>query len=372
MSEGRLLQGSHMRIATVYQPRRFYPFTIRGRKFSRHSMDNIVWVRLSQAIAALGFDVDLVTDARRDLPLGPSGFRCVAFPRAGWSGYDAAFTFVPAGYQTLAQELDPSQLPVLSILGSVVGRTDDTSGVYFFGEPRRRLYEIQQQVQANSKVVIIQTEANKELWEREFGSGDKVLLIPGAVDRSIPPPAKNPFDGFKEKIAIYIGHIYRKEQKEVNLDWQRRLNRLGALLKKKDVRLCFLGSGDLDELDGRVVTVLGKVPNEQMWDYQYFADVGIVLAQGRVQRNESTKIYYYLRTGLPVVSEAPVPNNDVIREAGAGLIAEYGDETMLADMIQEAAHRRWDHDSAIRYILDHHTYEHRAALYQRAILSLGR
>jgi hypothetical protein len=133
-----------------------------------------------------------------------------------------------------------------------------------------------------------------------------------------------------------------------------------------------LGSGDLDHLDRKVVTVLGRVPLGQMWDYQYFAHAGIVLAQGRVQRNESAKIYYYLRTGLPVVSEAPVPNNHVIREAGAGLIAEYGDETLLADAIQEAARRQWDREAAIRHILDHHTYEHRAVLFRRAILSARR
>ena len=215
-------------------------------------MNNIMWVRLSQAIAALGFEVDLVTDARRDLPLGPPGFRCVSFHRARWSGYDVAVTLRQAGYQTLAREAGRALPPVISVLTSVVGRTDDVPGVHFFGEPRRLLYEAQQQIQAASRCVVIQTEPNRELWDQEFGGGGKVVLIPGAVDRTIPPPAKNPFSGLKEKVAIYIGHIYRKEQKEINLDWQRRLNRLGAALKKRNMRLCFLGSGNLDQLDGKV------------------------------------------------------------------------------------------------------------------------
>ena len=335
-------------------------------------MDFISWAHMSQAIATLGFEVDLITDARKDLPHGPHGFRCVSFRGAKWSGYDGAIGFKQAGFQTLRKEAGRALPPVVSLLTSVVGRTDDVPGVYFFGEARRRLYEAQQQIQATSQCVVMQTESNRELWDQEFGGGDKVVMIPSATDRVIPPPGANPFGGFREKIAIYIGHLYYREQRAVNLDWQHRLNRLGAALGRRRIRLFFLGPGYVDEIDDQAVTVLGRVPNERVWDYQYFADVGVVLAQGPVQRNESAKIYYYLRTGLPVVSEAPVPNNHVIQEANAGLIVEYGNEDLLADAIHEVVHSKWDHEGAIRYILDHHTYEHRAPLFQRAILSVTR
>jgi glycosyltransferase involved in cell wall biosynthesis len=203
-----------------------------------------------------------------------------------------------------------------------------------------------------------------------FGSCSNVLVIPTGVDRKIPPPRKNPFAGFNEKIAVCIGHIYQKEQKEVNLDWQRRLNRLGELLKRRNIRLCFIGSGETEELDEDAVTYLGRVPNEEIWDYQYFADVGIVFAQGNIQHNESSKIYYYLRTGLPIVSEAPVPNNYLIRDAGVGLVVDYADDAMMVDAIEEAAYRQWNREEAIRYVLDHHTWDHRAAVYEQAILGL--
>ncbi len=45
------------------------------------------------------------------------------------------------------------------------------------------------------------------------------------------------------------------------------------------------------------------------WDWQHHARAGIVFAQGPVQDNESSKIYYYLRTGLPVI----------MRSLGAGI-----------------------------------------------------
>ena len=61
---------------------------------------------------------------------------------------------------------------------------------------------------------------------------------------------------------------------------------------------------------------LGKVAAEAVWDGQRAARAGVVLAQGPAQDNESSKIYYYLRTGLPVVCERPVPNAWLIEETG--------------------------------------------------------
>ena len=92
---------------------------------------------------------------------------------------------------------------------------------------------------------------------------------------------------------------------------------------------------------------------------------GIALAQGPVQHNESSKLYYYLRTGLPVVSEAPIPNNRVIEEARCGLIAPYGDDDTLAEMVEAAARRPWDRAQAVRYVLAFHTWDRRMQVYQQ-------
>jgi hypothetical protein len=138
-------------------------------------------------------------------------------------------------------------------------------------------------------------------------------------------------------------------------------------LKQKGIRLFLVGPGNTRHLDTDAVTYLGTVDNRQMWDYQYFADVGIVLAQGTVQHNESSKIYYYLRTGLPVVSEQPVPNNHIIQEAGLGFISNYADDRMMADMVEEAVHRRWERDQAVKYMLDNHTWDKRIDVYDPLI-----
>ena len=111
------------------------------------------------------------------------------------------------------------------------------------------------------------------------------------------------------------------------------------------------------------MTYLGAVENERVWDYNYIAHVGVVLAQGEVQHNESSKIYYYLRSGLPVVSESSVPNNFLIRESGLGLIADYGDDRMMAELIETAIHAQWPRKEATAYMLENHTWEKRAQVY---------
>ena len=99
-----------------------------------------------------------------------------------------------------------------------------------------------------------------------------------------------------------------------------------------------MGPGNVDQLDLDSVRYLGPIDNSRVWDYQYFANVGIALAQGKCTQ-ESSKIYYYLRTALPVVSEAPIPNNHLIKEANLGFIADYEDDQVMAEIIAEAVNQ---------------------------------
>jgi hypothetical protein len=85
-----------------------------------------------------------------------------------------------------------------------------------------------------------------------------------------------------------------------------------------------------------------------------------------MHNNESSKIYCYLRAGLPVVSESGFPNDHVVEESGLGFVAENGDLERMAALIVEAARRDWDRDRAVRYVLDKHTWDARAETYEHA------
>src|SRR6202035_1980493 len=70
---------------------------------------------------------------------------------------------------------------------------------------------------------------------------------------------------------------------------------------------------------------VGRIEASEYWNWQRHANVGLVLAQGPIQDNESSKIYYYLRTGLPVVCERGVPNSWLLEQTANGAVVDYCD-----------------------------------------------
>jgi hypothetical protein len=284
-----------------------------------------------------------------------------------WHSYDVIKTLFHDGFECLDSTGGGQHPFIISKMGSVVGRSDQNRGVHFFGQERSDLFATQMKINRQSRYITMLTKESRGLWETEHGRSENLLLVPTGVDREIPGPGVNPYGSAGGKIAVYIGNLYINCQPEINLLWQTRLNSLGHLLKQKGIRLFLVGPGNTDRLDPAAVTHLGPVDSRRIWDYQYFADVGIVLAQGQAQHNESSKIYYYLRTGLPVVSEAPVPNNRILQDANLGFISDYADDHMMAEMVEAAIFHKWDRHSAVNYMLENHTWDQRAQGYDRLI-----
>jgi hypothetical protein len=147
-----------------------------------------------------------------------------------------------------------------------------------------------------------------------------------------------------------------------------KLSALGAHLSVLGIRLFMFGYGDASAIDQAHVSHLGAIPYDETWDYFHFAQAGCVVAYGPwLHNNESTKIYYYLRAGLPVVSEDGFPNDHIVGESGLGFTVENGDMDLLAQKVAEATRRVWDRDRAVRYILENHTWDKGAQVHDRLI-----
>jgi glycosyltransferase involved in cell wall biosynthesis len=348
---------NRIRIATVYSNKRL-PLT---------DMAAIRWAKISEALADRGFQVDIILNTGNGIvPKGPN-LRLVPYALTKWEEYDVIKTLFNTGFENLLRFGGGDHPFIISKLGSVVAHDDNTEGVYFFGKIREELFEIQKIIAEKSRYVTVLTAPSRDLWIETFGQKHNLLLVPGAAEQHIPEPCVNPYSCFPEPIALYAGHIYDGSQPEINLLWKQRLNRLGGLLRKKGIRLCLLGTGNTKGLDKKSVTYLGAVEYDGIWDYHYFANAAIVLGQGPVQHNESTKIYYYLRTGLPVVGESSIPNNYLIGDADLGFIANYGDDQQMTEMVEAAIHNKWDREHAMRYILENHTWNTRGSIYEDVI-----
>ena len=345
-----------LRIACVYG---------RGREGPLAGMDWIRFWRMAEALARRGHEVDAVADWERPpVPSGPR-FRAVPFQRIEWSRYDVIKTLFHSGFESLSETGGGGHPFIVSKLGSVVGR-EQTAGVHFFGPVRERLFRLQLAIAQRSRFVTVLTDPSRELWRREHGPSPPLLQVPTGVDAVLPPPGPNPYPGVgvRGSVALFAGNLYGPaSQPEVNELWQERLNRLGRALRRRGVRLVAMGPGGVDWLDARAVLHVGQVELDTFWDWQRHAHVGVVLAQGRVQDNESSKIYYYLRTALPVVCERPVPNSGLIAQTGHGALVDYDDVAALADAATDLTRRPPPADGIAEYMVAQHSWDVRATLY---------
>jgi glycosyltransferase involved in cell wall biosynthesis len=350
------------KIVTVYRDSR--------GMFEPVEMGAIRWLRISEALARRGHSVDMAMHesfpqaleasiAARGLPL-----RRVPIRDVRWPEYDVVKTLFDLGFQTLERYGGSGHPFIISKLGSVVDARD-REGIYFYGGYREELYATQERINAASRYVTLLSERAIDLWRELFGPKQNLLLVPGAADRHIPEPGEDPFPAGPRPRILFAGNVYtRDHQAEANEILVTKLNQLGEILSGRGCRVYMIGAGDVSRLDPRYVTYLGSVLHEEAWNFLGHADVGIVVSAGAfMHNNESTKIYHYLRAGLPVVSESGFPNDDVVRHSGLGFVTESGDMQLMAQRIEEAAGAEWDRRGAVSYIIENHTWDTRAGVY---------
>ncbi len=114
-----------------------------------------------------------------------------------------------------------------------------------------------------------------------------------------------------------------------------------------------MGSGATDRLDNGAVIHLGEIDADQLWDFR--------IAQGPIQENESSKIYYYLRTGLPVVCERGVPNAWLIEQTGLGAMVDYDNVEDFARTVVHVAREMPKDEQVAEYMAREHSWDARAA-----------
>jgi len=355
------------KIVTVY-----YPGVTR---FMLTDMSFIRWLKISQALAHKGHRVDIAVNEplrrhwwkNRPLKMEP-GLRRVPLRGINYDNYDVIKTLFHIGFEIVEKGGGGSHPFIICKLGSVVGPRD-MEGIYFYGKNREWQFEVQKRMARSARYITVLSESAGDLWKQTVSAQNDLLLIPGAADRNIPPPLNDPFPGGSHKRCLFSGNIYSKtSQPEANAVLVSKLNTLGNLLSRHRIRLYFQGVGDSSGLDANVVAHLGSASYEDSWQAMHFADVGIVVSAGSfMHNNESTKIYHYLRAGLPVVCESGFPNDHVVESSGLGWLAENGNMEVMAAKIVRSIETEWDREAAVQYILDQHTWDKRAEIYDQVI-----
>jgi len=340
-----------------------------SRRFSFDSMNWIRWLRVGEALARLGYKTDLIYNGyisksiRQLIEKTPNlGIKSALL--LNWNKYDVLKILFHKGFQHLRYFNGIKHPFIITSLGSVFA-SHDQEGIYFFGKRRKDPYLIQNELIKHSKYVVVLTQKNEKVLRQEYPKYMNVLRVPTGVDSEIPVPGLNPYGGAKRRICIFAGNIYNhKTQPELNCLWQKRINEIGCKIKKNNIDLYFIGVGATNLLDSNAVTCLKPVPNHRFWDYQYYADVGLALSDGPVCDNEASKIYYYLRGGLPVIAENPLSNSGLVDDVQYGEKVPYGNlEAISQAIIQWANHGKERREQVMSYMKHHHSWEKRIEVY---------
>jgi glycosyltransferase involved in cell wall biosynthesis len=338
--------------------------------FNPVDMSNGRWVKISEALSRLGHQVDIaVPDTIVTENLNGNGhLKMIPLSQVNWNDYDVVKTVFHGGFDTLEKYGGTSHPFIISKLGSVVSSTV-IKGIYFYGDVHKKLFETQEKINRISRYITVLSEPAKELWKEVHGRKKNLLLVPGGVDDDVPAPSVDPYPSDEKIKCIFAGNVYTKySQPEANEAIINKLNELGKLLSCNGARLYMIGPGDISNLNQDYVNYLGVIPYDKCWDYFYFANVGIVVSAGKfMHNNESTKIYHYLRAGLPVVSESGFPNDNVVKEAELGYVIKSGNMELMARKIIRAAKQDWNKEHAVNYILKNHTWDKRVKVYDKIV-----
>ncbi len=189
---------------------------------------------------------------------------------------------------------------------------------------RANLLECQNLILEKADTVVFNNEENRSRWLKMYGDSVQTALVPTGCPSLIPPPGARPYRTHK-KVLLFLGSIASARMLTM-------LNKLAErMVDIAEIHLVGLnkslmyGDGTETELDPLIVNHGAKTEIET-WNYIYHADIGLALATGTERfDNDISKIYSYLRGGLPTLSEEPILNNSLVMGLGYGKVFNYGD-----------------------------------------------
>src|SRR5262245_11284875 len=319
-------------------------------------MDMIRWVAMGHSFRRMGYKVRLVTDRRRGLDR-VDRLHLSSAERTDWSEFDA----IKVSYQASIELVAPHPnliVRMCRVVDEEFPKRDD--------HRRAEMLLQQQRISELASMVSFNDEENAARWRRRYGSRARILIVPTGCPETLPEVNDSPFAQGR-RIVLFTGSLTSHRFPGVLNELARRL--------RSDVEVHFVGknslqhyAGESEPLDPAVVHVHDAVSEEQTWRFVLHADAGIALAPSEhAFESELSKIYYYLRGGLPVVTESSVPNRTVAEDLGLGAVAKYGDLDDLVAKTLTALSMTPRQPAIMQHMADRHSWSARARVYDEAL-----
>jgi glycosyltransferase involved in cell wall biosynthesis len=249
--------------------------------------------------------------------------------------------------------------PVVSRIVRVVdGRLPDRDEAV-----RPELLRCQELIRDRATVLTLNNTQNQDRWRSLYGPEPRIVLVPTGCPREIPRLGNDPYDRGLPAI-LFLGSIAAPRMVGLLNETARRL---------RDVARVHLVGLNKTHLYGRAALAIdpsivdhGEVSEEDTWAFVRHAAIGLALATGpHPFDNDVSKILNYLRGGLPVLSEEPIVNNELIRDTGFGRIFRYDD---VADLVRNAREMidsppMENKERVMRFMAEEHSWDRRVETY---------
>ncbi|MBI5252090.1 MAG: hypothetical protein HY912_21555 [Desulfomonile tiedjei] len=236
---------------------------------------------------------------------------------------------------------------------------------------RKRLLECQELIRDRSSVLVLNNKENSDRWQALYGDTPRIELIPTGCPVNIPDPCGNPFHGTRP-VMLFLGSVAAPRMvRMIN----RAASELASLCEVHLVGLnkaCLYGGDDNCVLNPLVVDH-GELPEQKIWDHIRHASIGLALATGpHAFDNDVSKILNYLRGGLPVLSEEPIINNELVRRTGLGTTFAFDDAEDLAAKAEDLLRRdfRSKRKKVMEFMALEHSWDRRVEAYAALFRSL--
>ncbi len=270
------------------------------------------------------------------------------------------YDLVKTCYHDSVLHLEAYEGPVVSRIVRVVDRKLPERDEPF----RDKLLACQDFIRTRASVVVVNNAENADRWRRFYGNTQRVVLVPTGCPSVIPVPRKNPYPK-DEPVVLFLGSVAAPRMLEMLNRAAHRLRGVATIHMVGRNKVAMYSGVSADTLDP-LVTDHGEIPDGELWDYIFHADIGLALSTGPHRfDNDVSKILYYLRAGLPVLSEEPIVNNDLIACTGHGRTFRHADLDDLAVCVKELLENPLTHRraSVMEFMAKEHSWERRVSTY---------
>lgn len=238
---------------------------------------------------------------------------------------------------------------------------------------REDLLECQVLIRQRAQVVILNNIANLERWHLLYGEKQHVEIVPTGCPRDIPRHTERPYHGVKP-VLLFLGSLAAPRM-------VRTLNVLAEMLQDCcDIHV--IGSNKTGLYGSRGYLSLsslvhdhGEMPESYTWPYVEHASIGLALATGpHVFDNDLSKMFTYLRGGLPVLSEDTVLTNYLITETGYGRVVPYDDIHAMASAARHmfAKPIGLSRRAVMKFMIENHSWDTRVETLLAVIQRIAR